>query len=1240
MLQQCDEGKGLIMNENSLFIHRVFLTAVVVAVLSVTTLTAAPAWHPLNGDPKPATPQLTLLEQDESHLLVRWDISGFFVRTVQADAEKFHRISFNGSSFYGSGAIGAPEIPFLSEMIRLPDGTQATAEIVSVNWVDAGQFNLYPKQTPRRDDGSPPPPFQKSFDAYKSNQPTPSENSYVGRAEGWGGVYVTGMSVAPIRYVPAYQQLEVASSITVRIDFVPGNVQNIVRSRYPSSRMNKLHQTALLNPPDPRQLDADEIEPVRMLFVMQEDAQEVAQPLIDFHHNTGLRADVWLVDDEIEPEDIRDEIRDRFEDGLEYLFIIGDGDEDDHHVPMFFWDPEDPGWQDPVPVSSHSDNWYCCLDEQVEFRDGDRYDDHLLELAVGRLTYERDELGELEVQVDKLMDYLMWSFEDQDDSEWLERAILVGHRELEDGERHYIECKRRVATYEYLFPRPEWTELYGIDDVDNDDIIENINEAGIGFFNYRGHGNAAGGVGWRQGQNINGALVNRMANRNRPFIYVSSACLNANIATYFTDCLIEKFQKHWNGASVSAHGSVISTYTSGNHFFDSTLFRGWFDEGNFDLGYNAVWTMAQMVPFFDNVHRNGAYPVIGRMNTRAYIWLGDPALEYRIQQPEQLVVDFDGEIAVGQDVIRATISAEEEPVEGARLCVRSEDDAIYYVGESDADGLVELELDGPLDEPIELFWGIYERNSIPDFGSFIIEGDVGAIRGQVTDFASGEAVEGVHLSINGFRIITFSDADGNFMIESSPAGERTLTAQIDGWLTMSQVINVPVDDTAEVNFALRFSQFVSDSAWMSLQMEVDDSTGREFTFSNSGNGPLRWSAELDFLDLFETIADHAVNSDDRRLKGVVLVEDHFYVAGGNNNGDPNYIYKIARNGNIVESRVLPDEISGVGLYDLAWDGEYLYGSSNATIYKLTLEGEIADRIDGPFNPNKCLAIDNDGNIWVGKDDELPLLIDAEGNMLNVIDSGDITIRGLAWYDDPDSDYDLIISAGLQAGDLDIYRADPTSGEVEYVSSVAAAENEILGDGLSVTDSYSPMQINLIGMVQNGDERLIRVCNIESPTDWISIVSAVEGSLEPDGESSLELSFSGIGLENDISLNSTLVFNTDGRGGTVEIPIILAIGDPQSVSDEAVIPQTFEIGQPYPNPFNAVTIIPINLSESGFVTAALYDLTGRSVRTIAEGRYSAGRHTLSIQAADIASGVYLIRVSASGRHLTRKVVLLR
>lgn len=1228
------------MKDSNIFIRTIF-AAILIATLSAASLTAAPVWHPLNSDLKPGTPRVTLLEEDESHLLVRWELSGFYTETTQEDGEKFDRLSFNGTTFYGSGKIGEPEIPFLHEMIRLPDGTQADAKIVSSEWVDVGQFNLFPKQTPRRDDGSPPPPFQRSLDAYKSARPTPDANFYVGRAEGWGGIYVTGMSVAPLSYTPADQQLKIASSITLRVDFVSGEVQEIVRSRYPSERMNRLHQNALLNPPDPRQLDADEVEPVRMLFIMPEEALEVVQPLLDFHHNTGLRADVWIVNEDIEPEEIRDEVRDRYEEGLEYLFIIGDGHRNNYHVPMFRWDPDDPGWQDPVSTASYSDSWYCCLDDPVEFRDGDMYDDHLLELAVGRLTYDHDQLAELEIQVDKLMDYLMWTFEDPDDSDWLGRAILVGHRELEDDVPHYINCKEAIADYDYSLPHPEWIELYGRGmNVNNNDIIENINETGIGFFNYRGHGNDTGGVGWAAGQNINATLINRMENRNHPFILTSSACLNGNIATYNGECLIERFQKFQNGASVSAHSSVISTYTSGNHNFDSTLYRGWFDEGNFDLGYNAVWTMAQMIPFFDNVYSNGAYPVIGRMNTRAYIWLGDPALEYRIQQPEQLAVDFDGDVAVGQRFIRATITAGGEPVQDARLCIRSGDDAIYHVGDSDADGLAIIQLDAPLRDAIELFWGAYEHNSIPEFGSFMVEGDIGAIGGQVTDLATGEAVRGAIVSVSGFAIAVVTNAEGRFFIEQSPAGERTVAAQIDGWIRMSQQIAVPADDTAEVNFELRYSQFESDSASANLQMELGDSTSYQFSFTNSGNGALGWMAQLGFIEPFETIADVTVNSEDRRLKGVVLIDDRFYIAGGNNNGDPNYLYEADMDGNIVESYVLSDEISGVGLHDLVWDGEYLYGSSNETIFQLTLEGEITGRFDGQYSPNKCLTIDGDGNFWVGNDDNLLICIDREGNILNAIDNNNLTVRGLAWFDDPDSDFDLIIASAIQDGDLDIHRADPESGEIEFVASISGAGEEILGDGLSVTDSYNPLQINLIGMVNSGDQRLIRVCNLQSPTDWLSIVSATEGSLEPDGEGVVELSFNTTDLVDDIRLDATLTIVTNGRTGRQEIPIVMDVGDPQSITDEAAIPEGFALGQPYPNPFNAVTVVPINLSANGRVTATLYDLAGRAVQTIVDGQYSAGSHLLSIDANGISSGVYLIRVVASGQHQTRKVVLLR
>jgi len=53
---------------------------------------------------------------------------------------------------------------------------------------------------------------------------------------------------------------------------------------------------------------------------------------------------------------------------------------------------------------------------------------------------------------------------------------------------------------------------------------------------------------------------------------------------------------------------------------------------------------------------------------------------------------------------------------------------------------------------------------------------------------------------------------------------------------------------------------------------------------------------------------------------------------------------------------------------------------------------------------------------------------------------------------------------------------------------------------------------------------------------------------------------------------------------------------------------------------------------------LLDASGRCVRTLAEGRYAAGYHEVALR--DVASGVYLIRLQADGRTITRKVVTRR
>jgi hypothetical protein len=85
----------------------------------------------------------------------------------------------------------------------------------------------------------------------------------------------------------------------------------------------------------------------------------------------------------------------------------------------------------------------------------------------------------------------------------------------------------------------------------------------------------------------------------------------------------------------------------------------------------------------------------------------------------------------------------------------------------------------------------------------------------------------------------------------------------------------------------------------------------------------------------------------------------------------------------------------------------------------------------------------------------------------------------------------------------------------------------------------------------------------------------------------------------------------------------------------------------PNPFSGIATISYSLSRAGPVSLQLYDVTGKLVRTLADGVKAEGRHSISVrQRSPIvpsASGVYLLRLetgdSQSGTSvLTRKIVI--
>ncbi len=90
----------------------------------------------------------------------------------------------------------------------------------------------------------------------------------------------------------------------------------------------------------------------------------------------------------------------------------------------------------------------------------------------------------------------------------------------------------------------------------------------------------------------------------------------------------------------------------------------------------------------------------------------------------------------------------------------------------------------------------------------------------------------------------------------------------------------------------------------------------------------------------------------------------------------------------------------------------------------------------------------------------------------------------------------------------------------------------------------------------------------------------------------------------------------------------------------VVPSTIQIVGNYPNPFNPSTTINFMLNRAGNARLTVYDITGRSVTTLAEQSFTAGSHSIVWNAAGLASGIYLVRLESAGQFDTHKITLLK
>lgn len=103
----------------------------------------------------------------------------------------------------------------------------------------------------------------------------------------------------------------------------------------------------------------------------------------------------------------------------------------------------------------------------------------------------------------------------------------------------------------------------------------------------------------------------------------------------------------------------------------------------------------------------------------------------------------------------------------------------------------------------------------------------------------------------------------------------------------------------------------------------------------------------------------------------------------------------------------------------------------------------------------------------------------------------------------------------------------------------------------------------------------------------------------------------------------------------------------SIKDEinGQIPNNFQIGQNFPNPFNPSTTIHYNLPEESDVSIAIYALQGKKVEQILSSTQPAGAHSIQWNGTDqqgkqVSAGIYFFQLKAGDFVQTKKMLLIK
>jgi len=581
-----------------------------------------------------------------------------------------------------------------------------------------------------------------------------------------------------------------------------------------------------------------------------------------------------------------------------------------------------------------------------------------------------------------------------------------------------------------------------------------------------------------------------------------------------------------------------------------------------------------------------------------------------------------------------------------------------------------------------------------------VEYITGVVNGRVTDLESNQPIPRAEIS-NSKGFWTESDSAGWFSLDDILIGDyRSLTVVKQGYNDLTwegengEGFSIAEDETLTVNFALSHPEFTIDVERLRFWMMEDSTTTFSANLSNDGNGPLWFNSRYVYVpgrarddywpkevgpirtnsrdepdEQWNLLLDFSVYQQvqNLRIQSVVFVGDHWLVAGGHTAPEENnYFYEFSRDGHYTGVRHVQPVVGLYGIRNMEYYDGYVYGAYSDSSWIVKIDPADGHEIRHWLTPNglrnaRNVTIDPaTSHFWMSgvtsRMFECELVGDSvfiELNRFPTTDprtSSEMHEYGISWFaDDPDG-FNLYLATNDEAENdpshpnIALFKMHPRTGETRYLTdfsfmdSLASARG-----GIDITPEWDN-DVYALAMVLDQNEPVgdhIGVFELAPNSSWLEYTPHTD-TLNAGERIPVDFTISTTDLDTG-RYDLVIEFRHNAALGRSYLPINLNVVtslDAPIPDDNDARPDAFAMRQNFPNPFNPSTTIEFSLPMDSDIRLTVYDLTGREVAILVNGKLKAGTYSANWNAESFTSGVYLVKMETPTFSASKKIALIK